>query len=144
MSFPVQLRIIKKNLFWLECPCLTCLGQPLALSNQQQIRNMELLIKSLQGSYLVSGLESEATVADVKRLLHQQHMQQVPEPEEQCLVGGRHRTPRILLLSLAFTHRQSPQCLSAVLHTHRYSSTACCRGPMQACSSWASRTATSL
>lgn len=47
---------------------------------------MELTVKSLQGSYLVSGLESEATIADVKRLLHQQHKQQVPEPEEQCLV----------------------------------------------------------
>jgi len=48
---------------------------------------MELLVKSLAGSYLVSGLEDGTTIADLKRLLHQQHSQ-APEPEEQCLVGA--------------------------------------------------------
>jgi hypothetical protein len=49
---------------------------------------MELTVRSLQGSYIVSGVESEATLADLKRMLHQQHQQQVPEPEEQCLVSA--------------------------------------------------------
>lgn len=48
---------------------------------------MELIVKSLQGSYLVSGLEEGTTIGELKRMLHQQHSQQVPEPEEQCLVG---------------------------------------------------------
>jgi hypothetical protein len=58
---------------------------------------MELTVKSLQGSYIVSGVDSEATIADVKRLLHQQHKQQVPEPEEQCLVSA-HCTVLLLLV----------------------------------------------
>jgi hypothetical protein len=48
---------------------------------------MELTVKTLQGSYLVSGLDSASTLSDVKRMLHKQHRQQVPEPEEQRLVG---------------------------------------------------------
>lgn len=48
---------------------------------------MELTVKSLQGSYLVSGLKDDSTLADLKRMLHQQYRQQVPEPEEQRLVG---------------------------------------------------------
>lgn len=51
------------------------------------ICEMELTVRSLQGSYIVSGLDRDATVADVKQLLHKQHRQQVPEPEEQRLVG---------------------------------------------------------
>lgn len=81
---------------------------------------MELLIKSLEGSYLVSGLESEATIADVKCLLHQQHMQQVPEPEEQCLVGVAQCACAFCCCCLWWlSHRQSPThaCLLPLTYT---------------------------
>jgi hypothetical protein len=48
---------------------------------------MDITVKSFQGSYLVSGVEDGTTVAELKRMLHQQHSQ-APEPDKQCLVRG--------------------------------------------------------
>lgn len=67
---------------------------------------MELTVKTLQGSYLVSGLNNESTIADLKRMLHQQYRQQVPEPEEQRLVG--HQAFRLMEQQHACTARGRP------------------------------------
>jgi hypothetical protein len=114
---------------------------------------MELTVRSLQGSYIVSGLDSDATVADVKQLLHKQHSQQVPEPEEQRLVS-------VHSASSALEHMQPQHEAVEVKHHYegflmtnnfsyfcmyacRCTSIACCPPLMQHCSTLVSHMATS-
>lgn len=79
----------------------------ITVSSCSHHKSMELHVKSLQGSYVVSGLEGGTTISELKRMLHQQHEQQVPEPEEQCLVRWR-------------------ACLSVCARTVLQSTSSCC------------------